>query len=70
MKEEVYLGRKFYRQMFFIMLLAPVISLGLWLDPDAAMLIMAVSVLLFFFGFMIYVFWLGWIAKPPPENSG
>lgn len=55
----MYLGRRFYRQMFGLALLIPVVVYTAWLYP-----VIALSVIVaLFVGVVLYLGWRGWIEK-------
>ena len=57
----MYLGRRFYRQMFGLVLLIPAVVYTAWLYP---VITLGVIVALFV-GVVLYLGWRGWIEKVP-----
>ena len=61
----MYLGRRFYRQMFSLVLLIPAVLYAGSLYPDIGRVVAQVAVGSLFVGAVLYLGWRGWIEKEP-----
>ena len=61
--KEIYLGRRFYRQMFGAVLLFPVVIYVAWLYPAITLGVMVAAGV----GLVLYLGWRGWIEKRPSD---
>ena len=60
----MYLGRRFYRQMFGLVLLIPVVMYAAALYPVIARVIFQGVAAALFVGMVLYLAWRGWIEQP------
>ena len=63
----VCLGRRFYQQMFVMVLFAPVFVCAGELYPGVARVVFQVAVMALFVGMVLYLSWRGWIEKCPSD---
>ena len=66
----LYLGRKYYREMFAYLLAAIVFNVSLWVVPEQVARTMLVGLGCVIAGFLIYLFWRGFIETPPEGPDG
>ena len=59
----MYLGRRFYRQMFGLVLLIPVVMYAAALYPVIAGVIFQGVAAALFVGMVLYLAWRGWIEQ-------
>ena len=57
----MYLGRRFYRQMFGLVLLIPVVMYTASLYPVMTLVVFQVALGALFVGMVLYLAWRGWI---------